>query len=48
MLGHITINSVRNVFVPLKETIKDKIDNILISQTKLDIRFPVSQFRIDS
>ena len=39
IIGHLNINSLRNKFEMLKELIKDKIDIILISETKLDNSF---------
>ena len=41
IIGHLNINSLRNDFEMLKELIKDKIDIILISKTKLDSSFRV-------
>ena len=47
ILGHININSIRNKFEDLKYIIKDKIDILLISETKIDNSFPEAQFSID-
>ena len=47
LFGHININSVRNKFDLLADLIKDQIDIILISETKLDGTFPNCQFRLD-
>ena len=44
IIGHININSIRNKFDLLADLIKDKIDIMLISETKLDDSFPKSQF----
>ena len=44
MTSHLNINSLRNRFEMLEETIKDKIDIFLISKTKLDNSFLSEQF----
>ena len=36
IIGHLNVNSLRNKFEMLEELIKDKIDILLISETKLD------------
>ena len=46
IFAHININSVRYKFNSLKSIIKDNVDVLLISETKLDASFPVSQFTI--
>ena len=46
LIGHININSIRNKFDPFADLVKDKLDIILISETKLDSSFPKSQFDI--
>lgn len=49
IIGHkfwtwlLDINSVRNKFESLQEKIKDKIDIILVSETKFDDTFPVGK-----
>lgn len=40
ILGHLNINSVRNKFDSLKNTISRNKDILLISETKLDDSFP--------
>ena len=47
IIANININSVRNKIEMLKETITDKTNILLISETKLDRSFPVNQFLID-
>ena len=47
IIAHININSIRNKIEMLKETVTDKTDILLISETKLDSSFPVNQFLID-
>ena len=41
------INYLRNKFEILTETITNKVDILLLSETKLDSSFPVSQFYAD-
>ena len=47
IISHLNINSIRNKFVALSDMVKNKIDIMLISETKLDTSFPNSQFHID-
>ena len=47
LIPHLDINSLRNKFEILKETITSKVDILLISETKLDSSFPLNQFHID-
>ena len=47
IIGHLNINSVRNKIHLLSDLIKDKVDIMLISETKLDCTFPKSQFILD-
>ena len=44
IIGHLNINSIRNKFNQLKEVLKDRIDILMISETKVDSTFPESQF----
>ena len=46
MIAHININSLRNTFELLCDIIIRKIDILLISETKLDDSFPLSNFKI--
>ena len=46
LIGHININSIRNKFEPFTDLVKDKLDIILISETKIDSTFTKSQFEI--
>ena len=48
IISHLNINSIRNKFVALSDIVKNKIDIMLISETKLDTSFPNSLFHIDS
>ena len=45
-LGQMNINSIRNMFDLLMNIIKYEIDVFMISETKIDNNFPVSQFTI--
>ena len=47
MIGHININSIRNKFEMLSNSIKDNLDILMISETKLDSTFPSNQFTIE-
>ena len=44
IIAHSNIKSIRNKFEMLKEVIGNKIDILLISETKLGDTFPLSQF----
>ena len=44
IFAHININSIRNKFNLLTDNISDKIDILMISETKLDNSFPKSEF----
>ena len=43
-IGHLSINSVRNKFSSLQQTVLNKTDILLLSETKIDDSFPNSQF----
>ena len=45
--AHLNINSLRNKFEFLISLIKDNIDILMISETKLDQSFPTNQFMIN-
>ena len=47
VFAHININSLRNKLDSLKTIIRENIDILLISETKLDNSFPTSQFAIN-
>ena len=47
IVGHLNINSIKNKFDFLAQQVKGYIDILMISETKLDESFPVSQFLID-
>ena len=46
-IAHLNINSIRNKFEALTEIVKNNIDILTISETKLDHSFPVNQFLIE-
>ena len=46
IFGQININSIRNKFDLLMNIIKNGIDTFMISETKIDNSFPISQFSI--
>ena len=46
ILGQLNIDSIRNKFASLKNTVGRKIDILLISETKLDGSFPLAQIKI--
>ena len=48
LIGHININSRRNKFELLTELVRDKIDLLMISETKLNSSFPNAQFYMKS
>ena len=47
IIGHLNINSLRSKSEILWETVQDKLDILLTSETKVDPSFPSSQFAID-
>jgi len=47
IIAHLNINFLESKFDPLKLMIKDNVDILLISETKLDDSFPSGQFFLD-
>ena len=47
IISHLNINSIRNKFDFLADIVKDNIDILMISESKLDDSFPDSQFLIE-
>ena len=47
IIAHLNINSVRNKFEMLKEVVDNKIDILLISETKLDDTLPLNHFILE-
>ena len=45
--AHININSIRNKFICLEELVKNNVDILLVSETKINKTFPSAQFLID-
>ena len=43
IIGHTNIKSLKNKFEFLTKTIRDKVDLLMISKTKLDSSLPVTQ-----
>ena len=47
IVGHLNINTLANKFDDLSVIIKDRLDILILSETKLDHTFPEGQFNID-
>ena len=47
IIGHLNINSIRGKFEALKEFVKNNLDILVVSETKLDHTFPVNQFHME-
>ena len=47
IFAHLNINSIQNKFDSLADVIKDNIDILMISETKVDYTFPDGQFFLD-
>ena len=47
LIGNLNINSLANKFDALSLIIKDRLDILVLGETKLDDSFPVNQFRIE-
>ena len=47
VIAQLNIDSLRNKFALLSTMIKDYVDLLLISETKIDSSFPTAQFHID-
>ena len=47
IIGHLNVNSLRNKFEALKNVVTNKVDILLVSETKLDETFPTNQFFIE-
>ena len=46
LFGHLNINSLRNKFEYLEESIKSMFDIFIVSECKLDLSIPHTQFQI--
>jgi len=47
IIGHLNINSIRNKIGLLGDMVQDRIDILLVSETKIDDSFPIVQFRLN-
>ena len=47
VIAHLNINSIEPKFEPLVSLIKDNVDLLMISETKVDGTFPADQFKIE-
>ena len=47
IIGHININSISNKFEPLVLMMKDSLDLLVVTESKLDDTFPHDQFQIE-
>ena len=47
IIGHLNVNHIEKRFEPLVSLVKDKLDIILLSETKIDESFPSNQFEIE-
>ena len=47
IISHLNVNSLRNKFEFLVPLVKDNIDILMLSETKLDSSFPLAQFSIE-
>ena len=47
VIAHLNINSLSSKFEPLSEMVKNNIDFLLVTETKLDDTFPMGQFQIE-
>ena len=47
IIGHLTINSIKNKFGIMKPMLLDDIDIFMVTETKLHDSFPASQFNVE-
>ena len=47
VFGNLNINTINNKFEQLKPIIKNNVDVLVVTETKLDSSFPFGQFSID-
>ena len=47
VIGNLNVNSLPGKFDELKSIVKDKVDILILSETKLDESFPTNQFKIE-
>ena len=48
IIGHININSLKNKFEFLTEMVRDKVDLLVVSETKFDSSLPDAQYYMKS
>ena len=47
IINHLNINSLKNKFEMLRQPVQNKLNIFLVSETKVDLSFPSSQFAIE-
>ena len=47
IIAHLNINFLQNKFEPLVKLVQERVDILVISETKIDESFPLNQFMID-
>ena len=47
IIAHLNVNSLRNKLEFLKEQIRDNIDILMTSETKINASFPIGQFLLN-
>ena len=47
VIAHLNINSISNKFEPLTSIVKDSVDFLVVTESKLDDTFPHGQFQMD-
>ena len=47
VIGNLNVNSIVSKFDELKILVKDKVDILILTETKLDESFPAAQFNIE-
>ena len=47
VIGHLNINALANKIDALKIVIKDKVDILVLVETKLNVSFPINQFVLE-
>ena len=47
VIAHLNINSISSKFEPLMSLVKDNVDLLVITESKIDDTFPMGQFQIE-
>ena len=47
IIGHLNINSISNKFDTMKQMLMHDLDIFMVTETRLDDSFPVSQFNVE-